>query len=62
MPEAAVEQRCPVCDSVMDCAPENYNICATCGTEFGVNDVNAGIESLRKAWSDAASRQARLPL
>jgi cobalamin biosynthesis protein CbiD len=34
----------------MEEPPEQYNICASCGTEFGVHDVNASIEELRVAW------------
>lgn len=41
---------CPVCGYEMEEPPEQYNICASCGTEFGVHDVNASIEELRLAW------------
>ena len=44
------QNMCPVCGYRMEEPPEQYNICASCGTEFGVHDVNASIEELRVAW------------
>lgn len=44
------QNMCPVCGYGMEEPPEQYNICASCGTEFGVHDVNASIEELRVAW------------
>ena len=41
---------CPVCGFLMDYEPANYNICQSCGTEFGVNDVHSTIQNLREAW------------
>lgn len=41
---------CPVCGYDMPVPPDNFNICPSCGTEFGLHDVNAGTEQLRKAW------------
>lgn len=42
---------CPVCgyDKLVD-PPANYNICPSCGTEFGNHDQNASILELRSAW------------
>ena len=34
----------------MEDPPRDYNICPSCGTEFGLHDVNASIEELRIAW------------
>jgi hypothetical protein len=31
----------------------DYNICPSCGTEFGNNDINASIEDLRASWLDS---------
>jgi|SRR5208337_2074308 len=45
-----IENLCPVCGFEMEAPPKNYNICSSCGTEFGVNDVNASIAELREAW------------
>ena len=45
-----VESMCPVCGYKMEEPPRDYNICPSCGTEFGNHDLNASIEDLRKAW------------
>jgi hypothetical protein len=44
------ENSCPVCGYQMEAPPKNYRICPSCGTEFGVNDVNASVAELRDAW------------
>ena len=44
------DTNCPVCGFEMGEPPADYNICPSCGTEFGVSDVNASIEQLRRAW------------
>jgi len=41
---------CPVCGFELDDPPRDYNICPSCGTEFGLHDVNASILQLRQAW------------
>jgi hypothetical protein len=41
---------CPVCGFGMEDPPCDYNICPSCGTEFGHHDVNASVESLRAEW------------
>jgi hypothetical protein len=41
---------CPVCGYGMEDPPEDYNICPSCGTEFGLHDTNASIAMLRAAW------------
>lgn len=46
---------CPVCGYDMEDAPEDYNICPSCGTEFGVNDVNSSVAELRAAWLSAGA-------
>ena len=52
LPEASVDRTTvPVCGYGMEEPPEQYRTSArTCGTEFGVHDVNASIEELRVAW------------
>lgn len=45
-----IENLCPVCVFEMEEPPRDYNICPSCGTEFGVHDVNASIAQLRAAW------------
>ena len=47
---AAVDTLCTVCGYDMDYPPEDYNICPSCGTEFGLNDVNSTVPDLREAW------------
>lgn len=44
------ENLCPVCGYEMEAPPRDYRICPSCGTEFGVHDVNATIAELREAW------------
>lgn len=44
------ENLCPVCGYQMQDPPRDYNICPSCGTEFGHHDVNASISDLRCAW------------
>lgn len=46
-----IQNLCPVCGYGMKEAPADFNICPSCGTEFGVHDVNSSIPELRKAWS-----------
>jgi len=44
------EKMCTVCGYEMEEGPRDYNICPSCGTEFGIHDVNSSIENLRKVW------------
>lgn len=41
---------CPVCGYRMEDPPRDYNICPSCGTEFGYHDENASITELRATW------------
>lgn len=43
---------CPVCgyDSLSRPA-DDYNICPSCGTEFGVDDIEYALEELRANWA-----------
>lgn len=45
-----IENTCPVCGYEMEAPPKDYRICPSCGTEFGVSDVNASIAELRESW------------
>jgi len=47
---------CPVCGYGMEDPPEDYNICPSCGTEFGLHDVNSSIAALRAAWLRSGAR------
>jgi hypothetical protein len=50
------KNRCPVCGYEMEAPPQDYRICPSCGTEFGVHDVNASIAELREAWMKTGPR------
>jgi transposase len=45
-----IQNLCPVCGYQMEEPPTDYNICPSCGTEFGHHDINASIPELREAW------------
>jgi hypothetical protein len=45
-----VANLCPVCGYGLEEPPQDYNVCPSCGTEFGINDENSSIEELREAW------------
>src|ERR1035438_6576874 len=45
-----VQNFCPVCGFDMDDPPRDYNVCPSCGTEFGLHDLNASVLELRQAW------------
>ena len=44
------DRLCTVCGFEMEEGPRDFNICPSCGTEFGLHDLNASLESLRAAW------------
>jgi hypothetical protein len=45
---------CPVClYKDLPYAPNNYNICPCCGTEFGNDDAFATHADLQRAWVEA---------
>ena len=54
--QAALNTLCPVCGYNMDYPPEDYNICPSCGTEFGVNDANSTVSELREVWLQSGPR------
>ncbi len=41
---------CPVCGYYMEDPPRDYNICPSCGTEFGYHDAGRTHEELRNIW------------
>ncbi len=51
-----MQNLCYVCGYEMDEPPSEYNICPSCGTEFGVNDANASVEELREAWIETGPK------
>ena len=42
--------QCPVCGYGMEDEPCNFNICPSCGTEFGYHDANVPVRTLRASW------------
>jgi hypothetical protein len=50
------DKLCTVCGYEMEEGPRNYNICPSCGTEFGLHDVNTTIDNLRAAWLAGGAR------
>jgi len=44
------DKQCTVCGYEMDEGPRSFNICPSCGTEFGLHDENASTLELRDAW------------
>ncbi len=47
--------RCPVCAFWMSKAPVDYTMCPSCGTEFGVDDVDQSFSEIRSQWLDAGA-------
>ncbi len=43
---------CPVCGYQMLVPPDDYTICPSCATEFGVSDAEFSILELRQQWKD----------
>jgi hypothetical protein len=41
---------CPVCGFLLKHPPENFNICPSCGVEFGYETTSRSIEELREEW------------
>ncbi len=42
---------CPVCGyDQMPSPPADYTICPSCGTEFGISDVEFTLDELRSEW------------
>ena len=50
------QNMCPVCGYEMEAPPRDYNICSSCGTEFGYHDVNSTIKELRVEWLRSGAR------
>jgi hypothetical protein len=41
---------CPVCGFSLESTASDFNICPSCGTEFGIDDVEHGVAELQKIW------------
>ena len=48
--------QCPICGYGMEDPPEDYNICPSCGVEFGKDDAHATHVELRAAWLASGAR------
>jgi len=47
---------CPVCGySGLERPPADFAICSCCGTEFGYDDFDVSVETLRSRWRSAGS-------
>lgn len=46
----AISFACPVCEYAMDAPAADYNICSSCGTEFGFDDRSLSHADLRQEW------------
>lgn len=47
---------CPVCGYGMPHRPDNFNICACCGTEFGYDDAGRSHEELTAIWVSGGAK------
>lgn len=41
---------CPVCGFLLKYPAADFNICPSCGVEFGTDDRNYSIQELQQAW------------
>lgn len=44
------DRLCTVCGYEMEDGPRDFNICPSCGTEFGLHDFETTIAALRAGW------------
>src|SRR3954453_18515152 len=49
---SALKYICPVCGFLLQYPPEDFNICPSCGVEFGADTVEYSIQELQRAWID----------
>jgi hypothetical protein len=43
---------CPVCGFLLKYPAANFNICPSCGVEFGADDIDHDIGELQQLWFD----------
>ena len=49
--EVSMNHMCPVCGyDGLKVAPEDFEICPCCGTEFGLDDIQHTVAELREHW------------
>src|ERR1700689_5481746 len=49
---------CPVCGYALEYPTDNFNICPSCGVEFGYETAGRSFEELRKEWTATGARWA----
>jgi hypothetical protein len=49
---------CPICGYYLEYPPEDFNICPSCGVEFGYETASRSSEELRKEWLSTGARWA----
>ena len=47
---------CPVCGYALDRPARSFNICPSCGTEFGYHDVGRSYDELRILWLQGGAK------
>jgi|SRR5215472_15062720 len=52
MPLGRKKYVCPVCGFLLKYPPTDFNICPSCGVEFGADDVDHSIYELQRMWID----------
>jgi hypothetical protein len=50
MPSDVLKYLCPVCGFLLPYPPRDFNICPSCGTEFGADTVEHTVSELQQAW------------
>jgi len=49
---------CPICGYLLDFPPEDFNICPSCGVEFGYENTGRTYLELRQEWLNTGARWA----
>jgi hypothetical protein len=49
---------CPVCGYALEYPPNDFNICPSCGVEFGYETAGRSFEELRREWVNTGARWA----
>jgi len=49
---------CPICGYNLENPPEDFNICPSCGVEFGYETASRTFEELRKEWLSTGAKWA----
>jgi hypothetical protein len=49
---------CPVCGYALEYPPDDFNICPSCGVEFGYETAGRSVAQLRREWVTTGARWA----